>query len=160
MKKTKAVVYFRRKREGRTDYRLRLRLLKSRLPRLVVRKSNKHIVCQIVEYAPDGDVIKHTTTSQQLRKHGWKRATANIPAAYLTGILIARASKDVKSKVIVDIGLQKHQAGSRLYAAVKGARDGGLDIICSDSIFPSDDRLAGKHCGAAADFEALKKKLA
>lgn len=161
MKKTKTVVYFRRKREGRTDYRLRLRLLKSRLPRLVVRKSNKHTVVQLVEYAPDGDLVKCTTTTAHLAKLGWKRNTGNIPAAYLAGLLLAKRAKELKlnTKAIVDIGLQKHRVGTRLYAAVKGAVDGGMNIVCSEEIFPSAQRLNGEHLKAKADVEAVKKQL-
>jgi large subunit ribosomal protein L18 len=157
MKKTKAVVYFRRKREGRTDYRKRLALLKSRLPRLVVRKSNKHMIIQLVSYEPDGDKVLLTARSTELKKFGWTGATGNIPAAYLTGYLLAKKAK--KEKAIVDIGYQIHQAGSRIYAAVKGAKDGGLDVACSEKVFPNEDRITGKHC-KIKDFEGVKKKIA
>ena len=52
----KHVVPFRRKREGKTDYRLRLKLLMGRKPRLVVRLSNAHVSAQIVIYKKEGDV--------------------------------------------------------------------------------------------------------
>ena len=42
-------VPFRRKREGKTNYKKRLGLLKSKSLRLVVRKSNKHILVQLVD---------------------------------------------------------------------------------------------------------------
>lgn len=157
MKKTKAVVYFRRKREGRTDYRKRLAMLKSRLPRLVVRKSNKHMTIQLVSYEPDGDKVLAIARSTELQKYGWTNATSNIPAAYLTGYLLAKKVK--KGKAIVDIGYQIHQPGSRIYAAVKGAKDGGLDIACSEKVFPSEDRIQGKHC-KIDNFESVKKKIA
>lgn len=158
MKNTKRVIHFRRKREGRTDYRARLSLLKSRLPRLVVRKSNKNMLLQIVQYQPDGDKVLATATSVGLKDKGWKNATSNIPAAYLTGLLLAK-KVNIKDEIIVDIGLQVHKKGSRIYAAVKGALDGGLKIKCSENIFPSEDRISGKHIGKEADFEAAKKKI-
>ncbi|HQQ25507.1 MAG TPA: hypothetical protein PLR51_04420 [Methanomassiliicoccales archaeon] len=43
-------VAFRRRREGRTDYRQRQRLLRARVPRAVVRTSLRHISVQIVEF--------------------------------------------------------------------------------------------------------------
>ena len=50
-------VPFRRRREGKTDYRKRLKLLLSRKPRLVVRKSLNNIIAQIVEYDEKGDRV-------------------------------------------------------------------------------------------------------
>ncbi|MBR9702567.1 50S ribosomal protein L18, partial [Candidatus Woesearchaeota archaeon] len=148
--KTNSVVYFRRKREGRTDYRKRLALLKSRLPRLVVRRTNKHTILQVVQYHPDGDKILATVTSGLLLKHGWKGSTANSAAAYLTGLLLAQKIKGTKlnGDLIVDIGLHRHKAGSRLYAAVRGAKDAGLAIKCSDDVLPGDERLNGEHLSA------------
>jgi len=158
------IVYYRRKREGRTDYKVRLTLLKSRTPRLVIRKSNKHLLLQVVTYDPDGDHIVTTVTSKMLEKFGWTRATANTPAAYLTGLLLAKRLKDAKKapeRMIVDIGLQKHRAGSRMYAAVKALCDAGIEVACGAEAFPSDARIAGTHLGedAAKLFEVVKKKL-
>lgn len=158
------IVYYRRKREGRTDYRVRLALLKSRTPRLVIRKSNKHLLLQVVAYEPDGDRVIATVTSKMLEKHGWTLATANTPAAYLTGLLLAKTLKSaqqVPERIIVDIGLQKHHPGSRMYAAVKALRDAGIDVACGEEIFPSEDRIAGKHLSDDATklFETVKKKL-
>ena len=47
----------RRRREGKTDYRKRLRLLRSRKIRMVVRKSLKNTQVQLVEYK-EGDLIQ------------------------------------------------------------------------------------------------------
>ena len=44
-------IKFRRKREGKTDYRKRLKLLLGGKPRLVVRKSLKNITAQIAVYS-------------------------------------------------------------------------------------------------------------
>lgn len=158
MKHTKRVIHFRRKREGRTDYRARLSLLKSKLPRLVVRKSNKNMMLQVINYQPDGDKVLATALSVNLKDQGWKHSTSSIPAAYLTGLMLAKKLK-LKDEIIVDIGLQVHKKGSRIYAAVKGALDGGLKIRCSEDIFPSEDRLSGKHINKETDFETVKKKI-
>ena len=153
------VMPFRRKRNGRTDYKKRLALLKSGLPRLVVRKSNKNIQLQIIQYLPDGDKVLATVRATELVKEGYKGNTGNIPAAYLTGLLLAKKA-NIKDDLIVDIGLQKHQKGSRLYAAVKGAVDGGLKVRVKDDIFPPEARLNGEHLSSdKSTIETVKNKL-
>ena len=47
-------VHFRRRREGRTNYGSRLALLKGKTPRLVIRKLNKGVLVQLVEYSEKG----------------------------------------------------------------------------------------------------------
>ena len=47
---------FRRRRSGETDYRRRLKLLKSGISRAVVRISNTRVVCQVVSWERDGAV--------------------------------------------------------------------------------------------------------
>ena len=84
MRHTIKVIQYRRKREGRTDYKKRLKMLISGIPRLVVRRTNKNIIVQVVDYSADGDKVIVTTNSSELSKLGWKHATGNIPAAYLT----------------------------------------------------------------------------
>ena len=46
---------FNRRIRGQTDYNQRLRLLKSNLTRVVVRRSNKNILVQFVNYNDKGD---------------------------------------------------------------------------------------------------------
>lgn len=174
MRKTIKVSQYRRKREGRTDYKKRLKMLVSGIPRLVVRKTNKNIIVQLVEYSENGDRVIVTANSSDLKKNGWKYATANLPAAYLTGMLAAQhAKKKGVEKAIVDLGLQSPKAKSRLYAAVKGAIDNGLDVPASEDVFPDADRISGKHIAAYSKegkfkvapsdienaFNDMKKKL-
>ena len=163
MRKPKAVVYFRRKREGRTDYVRRLSLLKSRLPRLVVRRSNKHLIVQVAEYLPDGDTVIASASTKHLTKLGWDASTSNSSAAYLAGKLLAKKLQEQKfdKEIIVDIGLQTHKSGSRLYAAVRGVKDAGVAVKCSEDVLPSDDRLTGEHLqeNTRKAFDALKNKL-
>lgn len=142
----KITMQYRRKREGRTDYRKRLVLLKSGLPRLVIRASNKSIQAQLVQYEANGDVVLATARATELKKHGWKSATGNIPAAYLTGVLLASKLKGkVEGDIIVDIGLQKHHKGGRLYAVAKGAIDAGLSVRVGEDVLPGDERISGSH---------------
>ncbi len=146
MKKMKATyeVPFKRRLKGLTDYRARLKLLKSRTPRLVVRKTNTRIISELIEYVPSGDRVIAYATSDELEKFGWKFSKKNTPAAYLLGYLIAKKvlKKGVKEAVL-DIGMQTK--GSRLYAFLKGAIDAGLSLPHSEDVFPSEERIAGKH---------------
>jgi large subunit ribosomal protein L18 len=142
----KITMQYRRKREGRTDYKKRLVLLKSGLPRLVIRASNKSIQAQLVTYEADGDRVIATARATELSKHGWKSATGNIPAAYLTGVLLASKIKSkISDDVIVDIGLQKHHKGGRLYAVAKGAMDAGLNVRVGEEVLPTQERINGSH---------------
>jgi large subunit ribosomal protein L18 len=161
---TKRTVIYRRKREGKTNYRKRLELLKGRQNRLVIRRTNKHIIMQIVSYEPNGDKIIAGVTSRSLEAMGWKHSGKNLPAAYLTGLLLAKAAKKKSVDVaILDLGLQTPIKGSRLYAALKGAIDGGMAIPASDEIFPTAERIAGGHIqggDVAKDFAAMKDTIA
>jgi ribosomal protein L18 len=135
-------------------------LLKSGKPRLIIRKSNRHLLLQLAKYEPDGDRILTTMDSKTLQKHGWSKGTKSIPAAYFTGVLLARAAHDQKIReAIVDIGLQRHAPGGRICAAIKGAIDGGLAIPADASIFPSADRIAGKHNGLELAVSAFAQTL-
>ncbi len=160
------IVPHRRRREGKTDYRKRLALVKSKKLRFVVRKSNNAVSCQVVEYGHAGDKTLAQASSFDLKKLGWTGPTGNIPAAYLTGMLCAKRVLDKKVKeAILDIGLYRNTRGNRLFAALKGAVDGGLSIPHSKEAFPSDERISGKHIPAPAggkaakEFEAVKKEI-
>ena len=156
-RKLKKFVPYRRKINGRTNYRKRLKLLVSGSPRLVIRKTNKNIIAQVVKYSEDGDNVIISVNSSELKKHGWTHATGNLPAAYLTGLLAGKKSLEKKTdSAIVDLGLQTPATGSRLYAVVKGAIDAGMSIPCADDAFPSEERLTGKHI---ADYSKVSKQF-
>ena len=150
------VVQFRRKRTGRTDYHKRLKLLSGDTIRMVIRKSVHHMRLQLIEYNPQGDKVIVSATTQELTKKGYKGGTGNLPAAYLCGILLAHKAKAKKiERAIADIGLSTPVQGSVLFAAVAGAKEGGLDVPTSDEALPKMDRLTGKHI---ADYAKLLKK--
>lgn len=142
----KYTVQYRRKREGKTDYKQRLALIKSGQPRLVIRKSQKHILIQITEYSPTGDKVKLSTHTAELKKLGWKGATANTPAAYLCGRITAKKAKEKNiTKCITDLGRYTSVKGSILYAAIKGAQDYGLKLSCPETVYPDQNRIKGDH---------------
>lgn len=153
-------VSYRRKSEQKTDYKKRLALLKSRIPRLVVRKFNKNIVAQIISYDEAGDKVESFAHSKELEKYGWKNSKNSVPASYLLGILLSKKSK-IK-EAILDTGLQSPTKGSRIFACVKGCIDGGMKIPQSEEAMPSPDRLVGKHIqgkNIEKDVKETKEKI-
>ncbi len=138
----------RRRLERKTDYKLRLGLLKSGLKRIVLRKTNKYVTLQIVESLEAKDKVLMGVSSKELLKSGWDKkfsgSLKSIPAAYLTGILLAKKA-DKKGDYIVDIGMSINKRGGRLYSAIKGLIDGGVNIRASKEVFPSEERLNGEH---------------
>jgi len=139
------IVKHRRRREGKTNYRVRYGLLKSGQDRLVIRKSSKNIIVQIIRYEEKGDKILVSVNSKQLVKFGWKAGLGNVPASYLTGFLLGNKAKGKVDGVVLDIGNQVSVKGARLYAALKGVIDAGIDVPHSKEILPSQDRIEGKH---------------
>lgn len=133
-----------RRREQKTNYKKRLGLIKSGRVRLIIRKSLTHINVQFIEYKPDGDRTLASAFSNELKKFGWMFNCGNVPAAYLTGLLAGLKAKKIKEAVL-DLGLQTSTKGSRLYAALKGVIDAGIDVSHSKEILPDDSRILGKH---------------
>lgn len=149
-------VAVRRKREGKTNYHKRLRLLLSSKPRLVVRTSSKNVIGQVIDYEDQGDRVVVSASSKELEKMGWKYARGNLPSAYLVGYLTAKKAqaKNVK-EVVLDIGMTAPISASRVFSFLKGAVDAGLKLPHSAEAFPSEERASGKHI---ADYAHKLKK--
>jgi large subunit ribosomal protein L18 len=159
---------FKRRRLGKTDYNKRLKLLFSKKPRLVIRKSLKYIRAQVIEFDKAGDKTIVAASSQELKKLGWKFALDNIPAAYLTGLMIGKkALKKGVKEVILDSGLYSSTTGNKIYAALKGVVDSGLKVPVSEEILPKEERIKGVHIASYMDkfkdlpeqFEKIKSKM-
>lgn len=152
-------VPFRRKRQGKTYYKKRLKMLMSDKCRFVVRRSLKNFQASIIEYNDAGDRILLTVNSNVLSKLGWKGGAGNLPSAYLTGMLAGKKAIDKGiNEAILDLGLNKSVKGSRLYAALAGALDAGLKIPFDHGMLPSKDRISGEHIAKYAQL--LKKNQA
>eukprot|EP00088_Acartia_fossae_P069287 TRINITY_DN8_c0_g1_i3.p1 TRINITY_DN8_c0_g1~~TRINITY_DN8_c0_g1_i3.p1 ORF type:complete len:297 (-),score=97.80 TRINITY_DN8_c0_g1_i3:54-944(-) len=167
-------VKFRRRREGKTDYFARKRLViqdknKYNTPkyRLIVRSSNTDICCQIAYARLEGDYIVSAAYSHELPRYGVKVGLTNYAAAYCTGLLLARRILQKFSldkmytgndnidgsyycvedqddgpgafRCCLDVGLARTSTGAKVFAAMKGAVDGGLDIPHSEKRFPGYD---------------------
>jgi len=151
-------VAFKRRRQGKTNYRLRRNMVVSNIPRLVTRKSLKHITVQLMTAMPEGDKTLMACHSRELVKDfNWKATCDNLPAAYLIGLISGfRALSIGVNHSILDIGLQTPSPGSRVFAVLKGALQAGLNIPCNKAILPDDSRVKGEHIASYAQklFEA------
>ncbi len=144
-------VLFRRRREGKTDYYVRMKLLRSGKPRLVIRKTLNNIVVQVTNAKPEGDHVIASAFSKELRKQGWLGGSGNTPSAYLTGHLAGlRVSKRGVKEAVLDLGLVSPSSGSRIFAALKGFVDAGVNVNHDKSILPSDERIRGEHIASYA----------
>jgi large subunit ribosomal protein L18 len=156
-------VPFRRRRQGKTDYRVRLRLLKSGLPRAVVRLTDRRIRVSIVTYDPTGDRVLAAADSRELGGVEFPTGSlASTPAAYLTAYLAGlRAKASGAETAVLDAGLRHPTEGGRLAAALKGLLDAGIAIPHGEGGFPTSDRLNGTHLGKPlpSPIEAYKLKL-
>jgi len=183
-------VKYRRRREGKTDYRARKRLVvmdknkyQARRYRFVVRFTNTTVICQIVYSEIDGDKVLTSAYSSELKRYGLEVGLKNYAAAYCTGLLCARrllqkmgmdemyegndevdgnvvscevpseTTKQSKTfyvaevseerrpfRAVLDVGIRNTTTGARVFGALKGAADGGLDIPHSEKRFPGYDR--------------------
>ncbi|MDO5835929.1 MAG: 50S ribosomal protein L18 [Methanobacterium sp.] len=149
-------VAFKRRREGKTDYGARLKLIGLDKHRLVVRVTGNHTIAQIIDVQMEGDETLVSAHSQEIKNMGWLASGKNTSAAYLTGYLCGKkAIKEGIEGAVLDMGLTTSIKGSRIYAVLKGAIDAGLDVPHNDVILPSEDRITGEHIAQYA--QSLEK---
>ena len=125
------------------------------------------MICQVIYATIQGDVTICSAYSHELPKFGMKAGLTNYAATYATGLLCARrlltkcgldetyegntenlgddyhveAAADERRpfKCFLDTGLVRTSTGSRVFAALKGAVDGGLDIPHNDKRYAGYD---------------------
>jgi len=90
-------VKFRRRREGKTDYHARKKLViqaknKYNTPknRLIVRISNTDVTAQIAYARIEGDIVISAAYAHELPRYGIPVGLTNYAACYSTGLLLAR----------------------------------------------------------------------
>lgn len=182
-------VKFRRRREGKTDYRARKRLVtqdknKYNSPkyRFIVRITNNDVICQFAEAKIAGDRIISSAYAHELPSYGIPVGLTNYASTYATGLLAARRllktlklddkykgnegevgedyNVDELSKgprpflALLDVGLKRTTTGSRVFAALKGAVDGGINVPHSESRFVGYDSEQSK-----LDTDVLRKHI-
>merc|ERR1719333_802844 len=168
-------VKYKRRREGKTDYYARKRLVaqsknKFATPkyRFVVRFTNKDIICQVMSSKIKGDICHAAAYAHELSRYGLSVGLTNYSAAYCVGLLCARRlltkygladkfegteevtaefedcyvlnNEDEEEGVSafhanLDVGLKRTTLGSKIFSAMKGAFDGGLEIPHSEKKF-------------------------
>ncbi|KAJ8734624.1 hypothetical protein PYW08_013874 [Mythimna loreyi] len=140
--------------------------------RLIVRLSNKDVTCQVAYSRIEGDHIVCAAYSHELPRYGVKVGLTNYAAAYCTGLLLARrllqrlgldtlysGATEVTGdeynvepvdngpgafRCYLDVGLARTTTGARVFGAMKGAVDGGLNVPHSIKRFPGYDAEAKK----------------
>jgi large subunit ribosomal protein L18 len=146
-------VPYRRRREGKTNYSLRKKLVSSGLPRIVIRKTSKHVLVQLIEPDIKGDKVVTSAHSSELRKkYGYLGSLNNLPSSYLTGLLCGYKSKanNVKEAVL-DIGLQIPSKGADVFGVLKGFLDAGIEVPHNEEVIPDEKRIAGTHIAKYAE---------
>jgi large subunit ribosomal protein L18 len=152
----------RRRKEKKTDYNIRIKLLKSGVPRLVFRKSSRYIISQYVVSEEAKDKIVIGTTSKILMKYGWpeemRGSLKSLPASYLTGYFFGKKIVNEKLETpILDIGMMRNVNKNRFFAFIKGLIDAGIKINSKKESFPEDERIKGKSL--KRDFSVMFVKI-
>jgi len=184
----------RRRREGKTDFQARRKMVRqdknkynNKKYRLIVRFTNKKVICQVAYATIAGDKIVCQATSAELTKFGVPAGLKNYAAAYATGLLIARRTlktfglddkfkgketldgeeyhvEDEESeqrpfKAILDVGIRRTCVGARMWGALKGAVDGGLHVPHSTKNFPGFKAAEEKGAEPEYDAETHKERI-
>merc|ERR1711939_706055 len=188
-------VKYKRRREAKTDYYARRRLVTqdknkygSPKYRFVVRFTNKDIICQVVSSKIKGDVCHCAAYAHELPRYGLEVGLTNYSAAYCVGLLCARrllkklgldtkfvGTEEVTAEyedcyvhneedegeegpsafhALLDVGLKRTTLGSKIFAAMKGAFDGGLEIPHNEKKFYGYDADEKEY-----DAEANRERI-
>ena len=156
----------RRRREHKTDYLKRMKLLKSMSPRIVFRKTNRYVIAQYVETREAQDKVVFGINSKKLIDYGWPKELKNslktLPAAYLLGVAVGK--KIIKEKLktpILDLGMLRTVHKTKIYAFLKGVLDSGIEIKHKKSIFPDEEKIKGKNLKKdfSKAFDKIKSKV-
>lgn len=151
-----------RRIKNRTDYKKRMGLLKSGLPRISFRKTNKKIISQYIVSEEARDKIIFGFDSKILFKYGWpeefKGSIKSTPASYLFGLFIGKNIIDKKlENPIIDGGMIRKTHKNKFFSFIKGLKDSGIKIDCDKEFFPPEERITGKHL--KKDFSEIFKKI-
>jgi len=153
----------RRRQEGKTDYKARLAFLKSEKPRLVVRKTNRYIIAQLVVSHIAQDKVVYSVMSKDLLSKGWPESLSGSlkskAAAYLTGLMLGNKAKAKYKEAILDFGMHRNVKKSRIYAAIKGFIDSGIKVPCSEDVLPSKEEISDSNEKTAEIITKLEKSV-
>ncbi|HLF53997.1 MAG TPA: 50S ribosomal protein L18 [Candidatus Nanoarchaeia archaeon] len=136
----------RRRLESKTDYASRLSLLKSEKPRLIIRKTNRYIIVQIVSSEAAQDKVLVGINSKILLSKGLPKESSgslkSLGAAYLTGFLLGKKALESGIKeAILDMGMYINVKNSRIYSALTGVLDSGLHVPHKKDVLPKMENI-------------------
>ena len=154
----------RRRKENRTDYLKRLKLLKGETPRIVFRKTNKYIISEYTVSKEAQDSVVMGMDSRKLNEYGWPKTAQgslkSITASYLTGYLTGKTIlKQKLAEPILDAGMNRVLHKNKIYAFLKGLIDSGIKINCKKEFFPEEERIKGDHLKNKIPFSEIKSKI-
>lgn len=156
----------RRRKENKTDYVKRLGLLKSGVPRLVFRRTNKYVIAEYITSHEAQDKVTLGMTSKILLEHGWPKtlegSLKSTPAVYLFGFLFGKKMAEKKLHTsIMDLGMARNIHKNKTFAFLKGLKDAGVSIKCDEEYYPDENRIRGKHLKQdfSKTFDEIKNKI-
>jgi large subunit ribosomal protein L18 len=166
VKPARYITLFRRRREGKTNYRRRRKAVLSKRPLLYVFVSDKNTSIQVISPRVAGDRVLVSANSRELAEYGWKSSRRSIPGAYLTGLLLGAKAREAGLKdAILYTNVRAYHSGGRTAAAVKGIVDAGFKLPVGEESLPEEARISGKHVAEFAtklketDLEGYRSKF-
>jgi large subunit ribosomal protein L18 len=98
------------------------------------------------------------------KKYGWPQdfSKKSVSASYLVGYAMGKAAKaQGAEEAVLDIGLAASTPGNRVFSALKGMVDAGLEIPHGENVLPDEDRINGSHISddVAAAVETTKTNI-
>lgn len=159
--------------------------------RLVARRTNRRIIAQIIYATMTGDRVLSAADSFELKRFGLTAGLSNFSAAYATGLLLARrllkqvgldstygANDEINGeyfnveenmqdrrpfKALLDVGINSTSTGARVFAVMKGACDGGINVPHNTKRFPGYTRqkteIVQNKRGKTQDTEKVEAKF-
>jgi large subunit ribosomal protein L18 len=131
-------------RTHKTNYRKRQALLISKQDFVTIKITNQNVIAQVLKPEIQGDIVRVSTHSRELRRYGWKGSLNSLPACYLVGLVLGRkALEKGVDKAVLYIGNKPFT--SRIAACMKGIVQAGINIPISSESYPTEHRLNGQH---------------
>jgi large subunit ribosomal protein L18 len=131
-------------RTHKTNYRKRQALLISKQDFVTIKITNQNVIAQVLKPEIQGDIVRVSTHSRELRQYGWKGSLNSLPACFLVGLVLGRkALEKGVDKAVLYIGNKPFT--SRIAACMKGIVQAGINIPISSESYPTEHRLNGQH---------------
>jgi large subunit ribosomal protein L18 len=131
-------------REDKTNYRKRSAILIGRHLFVTIKVSDQNVTARVLKPTPTGDIVIASAHSRELSKHGWKGTFNNLPACYLTGMLLGKKAVEKELNTAV-LYIGKNHFTSRVGACAKGIVDAGVSMPVSGESLPDGERISGYH---------------